>query len=74
MKCCFCNEKLNGIGNSPYPFFVFETNETVGCCDTCNAYITPFRRLFKKYNISNEDLSKVAYDIKDNLQRRRSEV
>ena len=67
MKCCFCGEELEGIGNSPYPFFVY-SNNNVGCCNNCNAYITPFRGVIKKSNISTDELERIANEIIFNLE------
>lgn len=65
MKCCFCECELID-GNSPYPFFVLDGEDNI-CCDICNAYITPFRLIYKKYSISKEDVYRMGYEIKNNI-------
>jgi len=41
MKCCICNEKIEGKGNSPWPFHRAAGKE---CCDACNVtFVIPHR-------------------------------
>ena len=43
-KCCFCEKKLKGFGNSTWPIYPDPGNETpkgengenMRCCDECN--------------------------------------
>lgn len=65
-KCCFCGKPIfaeDGTDNSPYPFF---RGRAAGCCQLCNKYIVPFRRLIK-YNIPDEDWDWIANEIRSNL-------
>lgn len=67
LKCCFCGEELNDIGNSPYPFFRFH-NGMAGCCDICNAYTTPFRKLLTSVSLSQNEIDEIGTDIRCNLE------
>lgn len=73
MECVLCGKKID-YGNSPYPFFKTKNEDPeravkskIECCQICNAYLTPFRGVLNRYQVSDPELMEIASEIQDNL-------
>jgi len=78
MNCCFCDKKLDGIGNSPWPFLRLK-EEGTGCCDNCDQlFVYPARIIYERYKVDDKTwdraLSVIRNSIKDINQEEKNGV
>lgn len=68
-QCHFCGANIKDGGNSIYPFNYIDKYKEDICCNRCNAYIIPFRKILQPNNsrVSLNELEEIDYNIRENL-------